>query len=75
MKLINEHVSSGLSNSETLLENLSKKQEEDQDSIKELQETIDELGGLLLKVQEIKKTLEVQIKINEELNVASKHRN
>lgn len=75
MKLINDHISSGLSDSEILLENLSKKQEEDQDSIKELQETIDELGGLLLKVQEIKKTLEAQIKINEELNAASKHRN
>lgn len=75
MKLINDHISSGLSDSETLLENLSKKQEEDQDSIEELQETNDELEGLLLKVQEIKKTLEMQIKINEELNAASKHRN
>lgn len=75
MKLINEHISSGLSNSETLLEKLSKKQEEDQDIIDELKETNDELGSLLLKVQEIKKTLEVQIKINEELNAASKHRN
>lgn len=75
MKLINEHISSGLSNSETLLEKLSKKQEEDQDIIDELKETNDELGSLLLKVQEIKKTLEVQIKINEELNATSKHRN
>ena len=74
MKLINEQMSSGLDITETLLEKLSKKQEEDQDIIDRLEESNDELETLLNKAKEIKKTLEARIKVNEEMYAASEHK-
>ena len=74
MKLINEHISSGLDDAEILLEKLSKKQEEDQDTIEGLEESNAELEELLYKVKEIKKTLEARIKVNEEMYAVSKRK-
>lgn len=74
MRLINDHMSSGLDDAETLLEKISKKQEEDQNTIEELKESNAELESLLYEVKKIKTTLEARIKANEEMYAVSEHK-